>query len=278
VLEQTIDDWEVIIIDDGSTDNTWSVMLSFAKKDSRISIIRMAKNGGISKTRNEGIKLARGKYIAFLDSDDIWFPEKLAKQLEVFIKGEDSVGLVYTGVLFVNEEKNTKRAKYARVGGDILKEEIINNPIGGPSRVMIKRECVEKCGYFDEDFLTLEDWDMWIRICKNYEVGFVPEPMVYYTESNDSISLNVKKIIKGYESLWMKYHISDYPKKVLSTHFLRLGNRLLFNDAISLGKDYIRRAFIKQPISIKNISMIILSFLPIRIYKFIVYRFLKYAK
>jgi len=107
VLNQTYQDFELIVVDDGSTDNTEDIIRQFQEKDKRIKYIKHDKNKGGSAERNTGIKNSVGKYIAFQDSDDEWFPEKLEKQMEVFKNTSSKVGVVYTGFWRIKDNKKT---------------------------------------------------------------------------------------------------------------------------------------------------------------------------
>lgn len=109
VVAQTVTDWELYVIDDHSTDGTYAVAKAWEQRDPRIHILTNAHNCGVSKTRNRGIELARGKYIALLDADDAWYPKKLERQLEKF--GEENVGIVYCAYDVINTDEK-KRCTY----------------------------------------------------------------------------------------------------------------------------------------------------------------------
>jgi teichuronic acid biosynthesis glycosyltransferase TuaG len=104
VQNQTYKNWELIIVDDASTDTTWQVIQDLAKQDNRIRVFRHEKNRSCGAGRNTGIVHAQGKYLAFLDSDDAWLPEKLEKQVRVFEQESPALGLVYTGVTIINDK------------------------------------------------------------------------------------------------------------------------------------------------------------------------------
>lgn len=106
VLNQTYKDFELIIVDDGSTDNTEDIIKKYQKKDERIKYIRRKKNKGGSVARNTGINAAIGEYIAFLDSDDEWLTEKLERQMKVFKSTSSEVGVVYSGFFRINDRRN----------------------------------------------------------------------------------------------------------------------------------------------------------------------------
>ena len=163
VLNQTYQDFEVIIVDDGSTDNTEEVVKSF--NDPRIRYIRHEKNKGAATARNTGIKAARGKFIAFQDSDDEWLPEKLEKQMKVFENTPAKVGVVYTG--FWKIENNKKIyipfSWVKQKEGNIHKELLKGNFVTTQS-IVARKECFKKAGMFDEKLPRFQDWELVIRL------------------------------------------------------------------------------------------------------------------
>ena len=222
ILDQTYSDFELIIIDDASTDGTWDIINEFS--DPRIICLKHVENRGGSAARNTGIDAAKGKYIAFQDSDDIWLPEKLAKQMSVFKNSPESTGVVYTRCIRWNVEQKLEipgelpKPK----NGDIFKALLPENFIVLPS-VVLKKECFEKVGLFDETLPRLQDWDLFLRIAKLYEFCYVPEPLVqsFYTEN--SISSNPKALIRAFEIILEKYN-EDYQaeKEILASQLFRL--------------------------------------------------------
>jgi glycosyltransferase involved in cell wall biosynthesis len=275
VIAQTVSDWELLVVDDGSTDATKEVVTAFAESDSRINYM-YKENGGVSSARNSGIASAEGEYIAFIDSDDMWTPEKLEKQLAVF-KADPSIGLVYTGIRFVDTRTGKERIKKAVEGGAIALQEIAYNPIGGPSRVMIKKECLSACGNFDETFLALEDWDLWIRITEKYPVGFVSEPCVTYNEHSDSLTYAAEKIVDGYEKLWQKHQILDRERWVRAVGYRRLGHRLCYGGVKNKGRQFFKKALRTEPLNPKNGILYVLSLLPVAVYRKVTHTVMKYA-
>lgn len=279
VLKQTISNWELIVIDDCSTDDTEKLIKNFQEKDKRISFIKLEKNsGGASKPRNVGLGNIKTEYVAFLDSDDEWLPEKLEKQLKVFQEGEKRLGLVFTGAIFINEKNKKTRIKRAKARGNIFLEELAYNPIGSPSRVMIKSECVKFCGNFDESLLALEDWDYWVRISKDFLIDSIDEQLVLYYEQNDSLSIDQIKLTKGYEKFWTKYNIDSCDKWIRAIHYARLGHRLCFYNQIIPGRKYLLRALRIEPWKIKYIFIFLLSLFGSRIYSEITFLIMKNSK
>lgn len=195
VLAQTYKNIEIIIVDDGSTDNTKDIVLQ--RYNSKVTYI-LQNNSGPSSARNNGVKHAKGDLIAFLDSDDVWLPEKLEKQVKL-IDQSHVIGLVACGLYNIDSDGNIvgspiiKRNYINR--RSFLKELMIHNIItGGGSNTLIRRECFEKVGFFEEDLWIGEDWNLWLRIAKQYEVKFVEEPLIKYRIHGNNLHKDLKKI------------------------------------------------------------------------------------
>jgi glycosyltransferase involved in cell wall biosynthesis len=181
VLKQTFDDFEILVVDDASSDNTHSVIEKI--KDGRINYILLEDKSGGSKARNIGIENSKGKYIAFLDDDDEWLPEKLIKQIERFQK-DDKIGICYTGRQTMRKEKITglsKRYSFKYPPYDDHTRSIMSdNFIGITSSVIIPRTILIEVGGFDEKLPCLQDYDLFIRILKKWKADGINEPLVRY--------------------------------------------------------------------------------------------------
>lgn len=208
VLHQTYPHHEIIVVDDASTDDTRQIVQNYS--DPRIRYTCHDVNRGPSAARNTGIRLARGAFVAFLDSDDEWLPEKLQLQLDLFRNGPDDLGLVYCSAKHVNESNETLAVVQARVRNRALMD--VQN-IGLPSTVMIKRQCFDRVGLFDETILCHEDWDMWLRISQLYLVDYVDQILVIHRTHGSNISADMLRTIRGREYLLQKHRqwYTQYP-------------------------------------------------------------------
>lgn len=194
VLDQTWQNFEIIVVDDGSEDNTRQVVEGVG--DSRIRYICLDQNGGASHARNEGIRLAESEFIAFLDSDDEWMPEKLEKQMKAMFQSSDKVGLIFCRMRENSESGNpviipSLRLKKEQLEGNIFNNLVCGNVIGAPT-VLARRNCLKQIGGFDEELHCLEDWDLVLRIAENWEIGFVDDILVEVHHSEGSVSSNIR--------------------------------------------------------------------------------------
>jgi glycosyltransferase involved in cell wall biosynthesis len=170
VLNQDYEDKEIIIVDDGSTDNSFQEARGFPVR------YVWKKNGGISSARNMGIAISKGEYIAFLDVDDLWKKGKLTDQIQKMIIGD--IDISYTDEIWIrNGERVNQRDKHRKYSGFIF-ERCLPLCIISPSSVVIKRTVFEKIGFFDETLPVCEDYDMWLRITSQFPVLFIEKPFI----------------------------------------------------------------------------------------------------
>ncbi len=184
VLSQTFQDYEVIIVNDGSSDNIvqWSTQLT----DPRLKLISQ-ENQGLSAARNVGIAHAQGKYIAFLDADDIWDSSKLEKQVRV-LEDYPEVGLVYSWVGLVDDKSKPLGKLWQNTDeGDVWIKLTKGNIIACGSVPMIRHRCIQIVGLF-EKIPVCEDWDFWLRIAAHYHFKVIKEVLVYYRATPASLS------------------------------------------------------------------------------------------
>ena len=202
VLSQTFKEYEIIVVDDGSTDGTKGLLEE--RYAGKIIYIGKKKNEGLSAARNTGIEASKGKYIAFLDDDDLWLPEKLELQVNLMQK-KPFLGLVYCGYYGVNKTGGVLREVKPTKRGKIFDDILLSNCLGPPSASLVKKEVFAKAGYFDENLSSSEDWDMWLRVSKLYEIDFVNRPLVKYRIHGYSMSKNMLTMEKTTFSVLNKY-------------------------------------------------------------------------
>jgi glycosyltransferase involved in cell wall biosynthesis len=187
VLNQTYRDFEVLIVDDASTDSTLDWLSNVT--DPRIRIITQA-NQGTPGARNTGIINASGEYLAFLDADDLWEPIKLESQVNL-LDANPEIGLVDTWASLVDEDGNPLgKVIESDADGYVFSKLIVRNTICCGSTPMVRRLCFEEVGVFSRELLFTEDWDMWIRISLKYQFGLIRESLVSYRQHSKSKSKN----------------------------------------------------------------------------------------
>ena len=172
ILEQTHTDFEFIIVNDGSSDNTRDVIEKSASIDNRIVMINQKKNRGLAKSLNAGIRMAKGKFIARQDADDISFPERLEKQLAIFKRSPDTI-LCGTWFEEINENNGIRIKRYPISDKDIRKNIKYQNLFCHPSVIFSKR-AFDKAGGYDENFTSGQDFELWIRMAEHGKVENLP--------------------------------------------------------------------------------------------------------
>jgi glycosyltransferase involved in cell wall biosynthesis len=180
---------EVIVVDDGSIDETPRILKTY---DTRITVVRQ-DNRGVSAARNTGIQRGRGELVALLDADDLWHPDKLAKQVPLF--ANPAVGLVYSAVEYVDEDLRPLGTNFTGRRGHVLREIALLRGtvvLAGGSTAVVRRACFDRAGPFDCEMSTAADWDMWRRIACHWEVDVVRETLVQYRMRPASMHRNVK--------------------------------------------------------------------------------------
>lgn len=205
VIDQTFSDFELIIVDDHSTDNTKEVVDSFC--DERIKYFLNDHAKGPGGARNAGLFRAKGEWVAFLDSDDMWLPKRLELLHEKTREIDNSVGLIYTGLTnydFDNEQEISSVVPEKE--GWIQRELLYKNYIGTFSVVTILTDLLKRVGGIDERFYCFEDCDLYVRIAGLSKVVFIKEPLTYVrTINKDRLSRVSDKWLHGHQLFWEKH-------------------------------------------------------------------------
>lgn len=199
-LAQTVSPYEVIVVDDGSTDDTSAALEEFT---GRIRSVRQ-KNQGVATARNVGAALSSGDMLAFLDADDMWLPAKLERQTARFLS-EPDLGLVHCGMEEIDAGGKRMSQLIDGMEGSVADELLLfRRPVilGGGSGVMISRKVFEALGGFDPALSTSADWDLYYRIARNHPVGFVAEVLLQYRLHGSNMHSNIhameRDMLKAY--------------------------------------------------------------------------------
>jgi glycosyltransferase involved in cell wall biosynthesis len=250
VLAQTFDDFELIIVDDGSTDNTREVVNSF--EDSRIKYIYQ-ENRGVSAAYNSGILASSSEFIAFLDSDDLWLPQKLELQVKLLDSRPDVALVCSDGYIFDNRTNSTLgrfwrgvpfgyRVDPQRASREPLKEMLFWGCFITESLVMVRREVFNEVGGYDESLRDHVDWDMYVRVCQRFAIETIDTPLAKKRKHEANLSSNFDLLYKGAEIVLNKA-IHSYSLKPDELSILR---RRLARTLFRYGRGLVERGRIAQ--------------------------------
>jgi len=208
VISQTVTPKEIIVVNDGSTDETRTIVQKYENKFDNIKCISK-KNAGLSEARNTGIQEASSEFIAFLDSDDMWLPEKLEKQLKLFDIANNKLGLIYSAYKLCDQDGQAYQGNITApyVKGDILSHLIEKGNLvsGSGSGVLVRRSVFDDVGGFDSALKFAEDLDMWIRIAEKYHVDFVDEVLVVIRTHTASMQAQYTSHYSRFLANWPLY-------------------------------------------------------------------------
>lgn len=193
VLAQTYQPLELIVVDDGSTDGTQEALSGYGD---RVRVLRQ-ENRGPSAARNWGIAHASGAFVAMLDSDDLWHPRKIEKQMAV-MQEKPEVGLVFCRLTHLDQ--TTGRSSINRYPPDLrgdLRRRLLERNYIANSSVLVRKACFEKVGGYDETMKWAEDWDLWIRISRYFQFDFVDEPLLWLRRQGDNLQQQIERMHAG---------------------------------------------------------------------------------
>jgi len=202
VQAQTMTSWELVVVDDGSTDDTVHVVRAIAERDPRIKLVSQPKNRGAQVARNRGIAACSAEWIAFLDSDDRWHPTSLELRLGHARERRSSV--VHSACDIQHEDGSTTPYRTAAVAGDVYERLLLNE---GPmfQTMLVRREALDKIGGLDERIVAFQEWDTALSLARHYEFGYVTEStFVWDCRRGDTMSRNFLRAGRGYEQVFQK--------------------------------------------------------------------------
>ncbi|WP_369726016.1 glycosyltransferase family 2 protein [Bradyrhizobium sp. LLZ17] len=201
-LHQTYRNLEVIIIDDGSTDQTRVVAARLVESDPRVRYL-YKENGGVASARNRGIADAKGDFVATLDADDLWYPTKLERQVQRFEASGPETALVYAWCCWIDSSGNvTGSAPPMRLEGNIVAQMCLGNVVISGSNALIRREALVAAGGFDESLRSrggqgCEDWKLYMQIAERHKIAMVPEYLIGYRVQPGSMSDDFEQMMRS---------------------------------------------------------------------------------
>lgn len=206
VRAQTYRSFEAIVVDDGSSDGTTAIVEEFVRNDSRFQLVRQV-NRGVGDARNAGIRKASGRYIAPLDADDLWYPEKLEKQVARIQQCGGETGLVYCWSTFIDGNGDfVDKARHLKVEGRLRHAFVLRNIVENASIPLFRTNVFEKIGLYltreeQGGAQGCEDWDLALRIAEVFSVGVVPERLVAYRLTRNSMSANDESMAASFATV-----------------------------------------------------------------------------
>lgn len=257
VINQSYQNKELIVVNDYPEDAELerSIAELINTYEFPIQYIVQPKNMGACKARNTGIEASSGKYIALLDDDDEWMPEKISKQMELFVA--DNISLVYCDSLICKNENTMHHTCVLPKGSSNTLEGLLQrNFIGGNSFPLMRKESIIQAGLYDEELKALQDIDLWIRICQVGECVHCHEELVINHISDTSITTNINNRIQGYDKLLSKYQLS-YKKYPDAYHksLLTMAGEMSIAGMHKVGRKYYKLALKSKFFSVYNIIL-----------------------
>jgi len=262
VMRQTFADWEIVLVDDGSTDHTAAVCQEYQSKLQRLQYIHQP-NRGISAARNTALQAARGEFIALLDADDVWLPQRLERGVKV-LDSEPETGLVHARVARI--DGNGVVLGQLKVEPKHLSGRIARNIYTRRAHIicptaMFRRTCLETIGLFDEALRTTEDRDLWFRIARRWRVAYIDEVLAYYRLSPLSVTKDLNGLLNGQIQFVSKHYQSGACTRMeqleaLGNIYRELGDSMFREGKLTPAIVNYLRAVRYYPLSIPNTYML----------------------
>jgi glycosyltransferase involved in cell wall biosynthesis len=265
ILNQTFRDFEIIVVDDGSTDDTETIVQPYLDS---IRFFRKV-NGGPATARNLGIKNSTGEFIAFLDADDLWLKTKLELQVN-HLQDNPRVGLVFTDAVRFDAEGNFRpsfRETYGYVPSEKIFEQLLFNHFIALPSVMVRRRCLDDVGWFDESLTGAEDYNLYLRLARKYEFGFLDKVLVHIRLHGASLSDNLAQMcedeIKNLDKIASLFPDAEIPKRKLAGRiYARFGRYYFSQQRFREARDCFTQAFLHAPLQVGALPFFFLASLP----------------
>lgn len=260
VLEQSYKDLEILVIDDGASDETAGVVANF--HGAPIRYLRHGTRRGSAAARNTGIREAASEYVAFLDDDHEWYPEKLMRQVQCIAASPVEVGGVYTGCFIIERSTGEIRDQLVpRARGDLHQALLGGNCIGSASSMLMRRSCVEEAGGFDEGLASFYDYDLWLRAARHHRFEYVREPLLKYYVEGEECWITSDAFVRGLERMLKKYGESAAFRRKCAVYYLRLGVQFCEARQFNAGRRALLRAVRLRPSAAEPYVYLILAVL-----------------
>ncbi len=262
VLQQTYTDWELIIIDDGSTDNTPSLVRSYLPILGERLRYLYQSNRGQAAARNAGLQVAKGEFVATLDADDLWLPARLARGLAIMDRNPH-VGLTHSKVARIDVHGNVVGyfdfpAKYQ--SGKIAVDIYIRRANILCPTVLFRKQCLDVVGFFDETLTAIEDRDLWFRIAERYEIAYIDEILAHSRRTPGSSSSNADRVLKVQLSFVEKHyerHACGWVarRRALGQIYREQGDFWFSASQLKMSINYYSRSVFRNPLNLENLYM-----------------------
>ncbi|MDA0655560.1 MAG: glycosyltransferase family A protein [Proteobacteria bacterium] len=264
VLDQKYPNLDIIVVDDGSTENIAAVVSRFS--DQGVRLLRHDSSKGACAARNTGWRATDSMFIAFLDSDDVWLPDKLNRQMAIFDAAGPNLGMVYTSFSIIGDdipilECDPDENDFARLA--------VSNMIGTLSTVVVRRNLLEEVGGLDEKLQSCQDWDLWMRLSQITQITGIGEVLVSVDVEGKRISSNRQASILGHRMFAAKHQdaVATLPRMPRAQHHLGMARIFFFNRSARDTLFHIWRALRSNPLALFKILGFVLARITNRLFK-----------